>query len=198
MRRHARNVDPTTNWLWILTASATVASIVSSTRKRDGLITPPGFASSASRMASRSAPWVISLPTIPGMGTTVGTEKNARTLAKRAAQAGIGPRSSARRRARPGTPRSTVRATTLTEVRTSVSNSTSQRQVLATCFEAAGMAAIHQARLLASPGPGRLAYRLVGIDQDPRPPTTRRLYRYAVVRRIAGPARRHEPSLRPS
>ena len=56
MRRQARNVDPSMNWLWMLTMSATTASTVSSTRKRFGLMTPRGLAMSANRNARISAP----------------------------------------------------------------------------------------------------------------------------------------------
>ena len=99
IRRHARNVDPRMNGLWMLTMSATTARMVSSTMKRFGLITPWGLASSASRKATMSAPWVTIWPTVVGMGIKVGNPENARTFTNKAAHTSRGLRSRAFARA---------------------------------------------------------------------------------------------------
>ena len=85
-KRTARNVDPSTNSLWMLTMRATVAMAVSPSRNRFGRISPCRFARSARRTAIGSDPWAISWPTTPGIGTRVGPRK-ARPLTNRAAHA---------------------------------------------------------------------------------------------------------------
>ncbi len=90
MRRQARNVDPSMNWLWMLTMRATMASAESSTKKTLGLITPYGLAMSASTNAKMSDPCVTIWPIDVGIGNNVGKPENARTLVNRAAQTGVG------------------------------------------------------------------------------------------------------------
>ena len=79
----------------MLTISAITARIVSSTRKRFGLITPRGFAISANTKAKMRAPWVTIWPIVVGMGMRVGSPENARTFTNKAAHTRRGLRSNA-------------------------------------------------------------------------------------------------------
>ena len=114
MRRLARNVDPSMNWLWMLTMRATMASAESSTKKTFGLITPCGLAMSANRNARMSDPCVTIWPIDVGIGNKVGKPENARTFVNRATQTGSGLRMIAFARA-PATARSAVSASPLME-----------------------------------------------------------------------------------